>query len=131
MKRVISNLSQWQNLTLLVLKRWEKSTKPFTVTIGKPKKTLEQLGYLHSEVLPKFTQAMYDAGEIRNNSEREAKYLLKVLIDYGKWIAFNDVHVFDPDSFADADMETLILAIDTAISEAAKRDVIILPPRKK
>lgn len=130
MKRIISNLSQWTDLTLKVHERWQKSRKPFVVTIGKPTKTLEQLGYFYAQVLPLFTLAMFEAGEIYENSEREAKYFLKVLIGFGVWIEFNGRQVFDPSSFADADIDILTLAIDTAIDESAKRGVYIPPPRR-
>jgi hypothetical protein len=129
MKRIISNIKQWEHLTLLVLDRWNKSQKPFSVTIGKPAKTHEQLGYLHSEVLPKFTQAMFEAGEIKRNNERDAKYHLKLLIGYGEWINYKGYKVFDDDSFEAASIDVLNAAIDKAIDECALRGVAIEPPR--
>ena len=130
MKRVITNFNtDWAGLTALVGARWAKKPKPFMVTLNAAPKTHEQLGYLHSEVLPKLTIALFDTGEIRNRSEREAKYWLKVQIKYGQWIEFNDGVVFDPDSFENATTEVLSYAIDTAISESAKRDVYTAPPK--
>jgi len=143
MKRVINDINQWPALTLLVMERWKKRPRPFTVTLTGAPKTAEQLGYLHAEVLPKLAYALWDAGEIATNSELAAKYYLKMLIGYGSYYKFtiqprNEFGqfmpkevVFDPDSFQRATIETLNQAIDCAIDEAAKRGVTILPPRGK
>lgn len=131
MKRVINHISQWPDLTIRVYKRWEKKPEPFTITLTAAPKTHEQLGYLHAEVLPKLAQALFDAGDIRTNSEQAAKYFIKRQIGYGTFYDFNNGVVFDPDSFNRATIETLIQAIDTAIDEAAKRGVTINPPRGK
>lgn len=131
MKRVIQDLKSWAALTLLVQKRFEQKSSPFLVTIGKPGKTHEQLGYFHSEVLPKLAFALHEAGEIKNNSEREAKYYLKIRIGFGCWIKFRDGVVFDPDSFAGADIDTLNSAIDKAIEECNKRNIHVNPPRER
>lgn len=131
MRRIISDLSSWASLTLLVQKRLEKSKKPFVVTLGAAPKNWVQLAYLHSEVLPKLTVALFDAGEIRKNSEREAKYYLKVKLGFGQWIDWNGSQVFDPDSFSDASIEVLTSAIDTAIYECEQRGVFVAPPKEK
>lgn len=130
MKRVISNLGQWIALTMLVTKRFEKNKKPFMITIAGAPKTHEQLGYLHAEVLPKLTIALFDAGYIKANTERYAKYWLKRQIGYGEWINISEIErVFDGDSFSDAKIETLMQAIDTAIDTAQHLGVYIAPPR--
>lgn len=130
MKRVITDFNRdWAGLTALVGARWQKKPKPFIVILKAAPKTHEQLGYLHTEVLPKFTQALFDAGEIIKNSERMAKYWLKIKINFGQWLEFNDYFVFDPDSFENATTEVLSNAIDTAIYEAAQRGVSINPPK--
>ena len=79
----------------------------------------------------KLAVALFDAGEIKKNSEREAKYWLKRLLNYGAWIEFEGGLVFDPDSFADASIEVLTDVIDTAIFQASARGVVINPPRGK
>jgi hypothetical protein len=131
LKRVISHISQWPDLTMRVYKRWEKKPEPFTVTLTGAPKTHKQLGYLHSEVLWKLAQALFDSGEIKSNSEAAAKFWLKMQIGYGSHYTFGETVVFDADSFQRATMETLIHAIDTAIDEAAKRGITIQPPRGK
>lgn len=128
MKRVISHISQWPDLTMRVYKRWEKKPEPFTITLTGAPKTHKQLGYLHSEVLGKLAQALFDSGEIKSNSEGAAKFWLKMQIGYGTYYDIGAI-VFDPDSFQRATMETLVQAIDMAIDEAAKRGVHINPPR--
>lgn len=130
MKRVITNFNtDWAGLTALVGARWLKKPSPFIVTLKAAPKSHEQLGYLHSEVLPKLAVALFDSGEILKNDERHAKYWIKIQIKYGQWIEFGDGVVFDPDSFEKASTEVLSNAIDTAIREAAKRDVHIQPPK--
>lgn len=132
MKRIIeSDMKGWSALTLMIQKRFEKRKSPLVITIGKAPKTHEQLGYLHSEVLPKLAYALHDTGDIRNNSEREAKYWLKLKIGYGQWIEWNGGKVFDPDSFGDADIDVLTRAIDTAMFGADARGVYIQPPKGK
>lgn len=130
MKRIINDINQWPALTLLVMERWRKRPKPFTVTLNAAPKSLPQLGYFYSECLPKLTEALFEAGEIRNKSENAAKYFIKRHIGYGMWYQFGDKDaVFDPDSIQRATLETLTQIIDASIDEAAKRGVTILPPR--
>lgn len=130
MKRIINNFNtDWAGLTALVGARWVKKPTPFVVTLHAAPKTHEQLGYLHSEVLPKLAIALFDSGEIIKNDERHAKYWLKIQIKYGQWIEFGDGVVFDPDSFEKASTEVLSDAIDTAINESAKRGVFTAPPK--
>ncbi len=130
MKRIITNFNDdWAGLTALVGARWVKKPTPFVVTLHAAPKTFEQLGYLHSEVLPKLTQALFDAGDISKNSERYGKYWLKEAINYGEWIEFRGGKVFDDDSFEKASTEVLSDAIDTAINESVKRGVYIQPPK--
>lgn len=131
-KRVINSMSEWVSLTLMIDKRFAKpDAKPLTVVLKPTEKTWEQLGYLHSEVLPKLAVALFEAGETKTNSERHAKYWLKVQIQYGKWVEFCDGVVFDPDSFQEADIEVLTNAIDVAIDACEARGVYVNPPRSK
>lgn len=132
MKRIIKSYPQdWLALTLLVAKRWEKRPTPFAITLTQAPKTWEQLAYLHAEIIPKLAIALYDAGEIKQKTDRAAKLWLKINCHYGEMIPIIGSYVFDPDSFADASIERLIEIIDMAIDEAAKRNVIIEPPRTK
>lgn len=131
MKRVITGISQWMALTLIVADRFAKRPNwRITVTLSEPPKTWEQLGYLHSEVLPKLTIALSEAGDIERKSERQAKYWLKREIRYGEFYNFNGSVIFDADSFEKASIEVLINAIDTAIHAAEQRGIYIAPPRK-
>lgn len=128
MKRLITTKAQIPALCILLSEALQKRGK-IMVSMKPAPKTLEQLGYLHSCVLPKLAMALSDSGEIKHNSEREAKYWLKRHIDYGQFFEFGCNVVFDPDSFADASLEILSQAIDCAIDEAALRDVIIEPSK--
>lgn len=131
-KRIITGMESWLSLTQMVAKRFEREgAKPLMVIICPPPKTHEQLGYLHSEVLPKLTQALFDAGEISKLSEGESKYYLKVLINYGEWIKFRGKLVFNPFSFEKATTEILSQAIDKACAECEARGVYIPPPKEK
>ncbi len=131
MKRIITDMNSWASLTLKIQERFEKRKSPIVITIGKAPKTHEQLGYLHSEVLPNLTIALYESGEIKTLSEREAKYVLKLMIGYGQWINFNGGVIFDPDSFSNADTETLTRAIDRATDECFARNIHVKPPKEK
>lgn len=117
------------DLTLKVQEELAKGKGSVPVTVGKASKTHEQLGYLHSEVLGKFTATIFTSGEIKKNDEDYGKYHLKVLIGYGKWISYKNAQVFYPYSFADADTEVLSKAIDKAISECEARGTYVHPPR--
>lgn len=130
MKRIISNINQWPALTLLVMERWKKRPKPFEVILKSAPKTWEQLAYLHATVLPILTEALFDSGEIRKKTERDAKYWLKREMNYGVWIEYEGGKVFDPDSFEDADIDVLSAAIDLAITECEKREYFVPKPRK-
>ena len=130
MKRYVTDLSAWEAITRIVHKRFEKKTTPFMVIIKSSPKSWNQLAYLHSEILPKLTTALHDRGEIKNLDEDEAKYYLKVLIGFGKWISFRGSIVFDPHSFADASTEILSRAIDEAIKECEKSGIIVMPPKR-
>lgn len=132
MKRIISKFPEdWDELGDIVEARWLKRQLPFSITIKKAPKTAEQLGYLHKIVLPRLATALFDNGDTKSKSEDEAKYWLKMTINYGTWYEFNERPVFASFSFEDADIDILIKAIDTAIFEAAERKVYIPPPRKK
>jgi len=62
----------------MLAKRFESDdAKPIVMILRPLDKSHEQLGYLHSTVLPIFTQTMFDAGEISKLSEGESKYYLK------------------------------------------------------
>lgn len=129
MKRYIAHISQMIEINLKVREELAKNKGSVPIEMGKAKKTHEQLGYLHSEVLPKFTATMFTAGEIEKNTERYGKYHLKVLIGFGDWIKYKGAKVFDAFSFGDADTEVLSKAIDKAISECQDRGVYVKPPR--
>lgn len=130
MKRYIKTYSQVTAMLPLIAQALLKK-KELVIEVKEAPKTLEQLGYLHSEVLPKLTVALFDAGEISKSSERHAKYWLKRSINYGDWVSYEGGEVFDPDSFANADKGVLSQAIDTAIHEAQLRGVYIAPPKTK
>lgn len=131
MKRFISHISQMADLTLKVQEELAKGKGAVPITVGKAKKSQEQLGYLHSEVLPKFTATMFSSGEIEKNSETYGKYHLKVLINFGEWIRYKNARVFSPNSFADADTEVLSRAIDEAIRQCEARGTYVHPPKGK
>ena len=130
-KRIISSMDDWQLLSDMVAKRFEKSQKPFQAILQTVPKSNEQLGYLHSECLPVYTQMLFDIGEIEKLSEDAAKYYLKVQIGYGEWIRFRASVVFDPHSFAEATLEQLGLAIDKILAECALRNYHVAPPKEK
>lgn len=129
MKRLVSTKDQLFHLSLLIASELDKHGKVM-VEVKRSPKSLEQLGYLHAEVLPKLTIALFDAGEIKSKSEGACKYWLKRQIGYGTWYTFGkDEVVFDGDSFQRATIDTLIQAIDTGIDEAAKRGIFVSPPK--
>lgn len=131
MKRYISHMSQTAGLIAKIGEELAKGHGAVPVIVGKSVKTFEQLGYLHSTVLPIFTRVMYEAGEIQHNTERYGKYHLKVLINYGEWLNYKGGKVFDDDSFSEADTEVLSKAIDKAIWECEQRGEYVPPPRSK
>lgn len=118
-------------LVIMLNKRFEVKDEPLYVVISPPPKTHEQLGYLHSTVLPILTETLFEAGEIKVKSETEAKYYLKVLANYGEWIGFRGKVVFNPHSFEKATTEQLSTAIDKAIAECEQRGVYVPPPKGK
>lgn len=128
MKRIINCFEDWQDFANIVVERWYKSQKPFEIKIKSTTKTQEQLGYFHSEVLPKLTIALSDTGEILNKCEEEAKYYLKVYLNYGKWFEFRGAQVFAPESFAKAKKDMLSKAIDNAIRMCEDRGIWVSPP---
>ena len=124
-------MDDWQLLSNMVAKRFEKNQKPFQAILQTAPKTQEQLGYLHSECLRVYTQMLFDIGEIEKLSEDAAKYYLKVQINYGTWIRFRASVVFDPHSFAEATQEQLGSAIDKILAECALRNYHVAPPKEK
>lgn len=116
----------------MLAKRFELDTATPIVMILRPlDKTHEQLGYFHSAVLPILTEVLFDAGEIKNKSESEAKYYLKVLMGFGSWISFRNSVVFDPRSFEKATTEDLSVAIDKAIAECEKYGAYVPQPKER
>lgn len=128
MKRLLNHKDQLPELDSLIIGEIERRGK-IVVTIKASPKSHEQLGYLHASVLPILTLALYDAGEIKTKSEGAAKFWLKVMIGYGEYYELNTAVVFDPKSFADADIDILIKAIDTGIFESEQRGFHIPPPK--
>lgn len=128
MKHLISDITQWTALSLLVAERWQKRKTPFMVIIKAAPKTHVQLGYFHSTVLPIFTAIMYDSGEIAKKTEKHAKYYIKRGIGYGEWIDFDGGKVFVPESFEKANIEELSEAIDFCINEVSLRGGYVPPP---
>lgn len=132
MKRVIANWGDWVLLTAWAKPRLKgKKPKPFVASIKSAPKTLEQLGYLHVEVLPKLTIALFDSGDIERKVERDAKYWLKREMGYGEWINYNRGKVFDADSFEKANIEVLTKAIDIAIHACEDRGIYVELPKKQ
>jgi hypothetical protein len=128
-KRVINSMESWVSLTLMMQKRFErKDAKPLVIIIRPLDKSHEQLGYLHGVCLPILTEVLHDAGEIKNKSESEAKYYLKVLIGFGSWISFRSSIIFDPRSFESATTEDLSRAIDEAIKQCELRGAYVPQP---
>lgn len=131
MKRIISNFQDWQDFANIVVERMQKSRRPFEIKIKSSAKTIEQLGYFHSEVLPKLTYALYDTGDIAHKCEETAKYWLKLHLNFGKWIEYGNGVVFVPDSFTGATIKILSRAIELAIHESHQRGVLVNPPVTK
>lgn len=129
MKRIISHISQMTGLAALVKARLDKGHH-VAITISRADaKTIKQLGYLHTTVLPLLTEALFDAGEIKARSESAAKLWLKMQINYGAFYEIGKSVIFDPKSFAAAKIDDLIKAIDEAILQAQERGVWIPPPK--
>jgi hypothetical protein len=127
-KRIITKYTL-PALVIMLNKRFEVKDEPLYVVISPPPKTHEQLGYLHAECLPVYTQLLLDTGEIEKYSEAESKYYLKVLINYGDWIKFRGKIVFNPHSFEKATTEILSQAIDKILSECALNNYHVNPPK--
>lgn len=118
-------------LTLHIADHFTKLGEPLMLIIRRGPKTLEQLGYFHSEVLPGLTRALFTNGEIKQNSEAAAKLWLKIQMGYGEWFVINGQPVFRDYSFEDAKVDDLMLAIDTATDHAQERGEYIAPPKSK
>lgn len=135
MKRLILHIDDWEALSQIVWDRWKtaylsnKKFKPFWAELTTTKKTHEQLGYLHSTVLPVLTECLSESGEIRRKNEREAKYWLKRFISYGEHINYNGGIVFDANSFEKASKDILTLAIDEAITQCEQRGYYVPLPK--
>lgn len=130
MKRLVTNKGQLFALNLLIAEELDKRKKVIVEVKASPK-SLGQLGYLHSTVLKVMAQCLSEYGEIASNNQAQAKYWLKRKVGYGEYYKFGEDVVFDPKSFADADIDTLIGIIDCAIHEAENRGYYIPPPKEK
>lgn len=128
MRRYIKHISQTIGLINLIKQRLDKGQFVAVTLARADEKTLEQLGYLHSAVLPMLTEALFDSGEIKLNSEDAAKLWLKMNIGYGVWYEISGKPVFSAKSFEKANVDDLTKAIDEAIYQAQERGVWIPPP---
>ncbi len=128
-KRIVSKTSLPAIFTMLAKRFESDDAKPIVMILRPLDKSHEQLGYLHSTVLPMLMLALYEAGEINSLSEAEAKYYLKVLINYGEWVQFRKAVVFVPYSFEKASIEILSKAIDEGIKQCEMRGGNVPPPK--
>jgi hypothetical protein len=134
-KYYILSSSDWervQNDAMIALRKRVK----FSVTLDSDinEKTLDQLGYLHSTVLPHLVECLYESGEIKDRSETAAKMWLKVSIHFGEWVDYRigDIpqYSFVPQTFAKASVNMLKYAIEHAIDYCANCGVVVPEPRR-